>query len=167
MKTLVVVRHAKSSWDDPELPDYDRPLNERGQRDAPRMAKRMKERELTINGMITSGAVRALTTCRVFAEVLGFPENQIKVVKELYHAGDETILNVLKGLKDQPLENELVMIFGHNPGLTEFVNNLVGDDIANIPTTGVACCRLNIRQWNDLAWGCAKLDFFDWPKKPA
>jgi phosphohistidine phosphatase len=165
MKTLIIIRHAKSSWDDPDLSDFDRPLNDRGERDAPRMAKRLKERDLTINAMITSGATRALTTCKVFAEVLSFPENRIQLMKELYHAGDETILKILGSLKDQPVDHETVMIFGHNPGLTEFVNNLLDEDIDNIPTSGVVCAQLDIVSWKDLKWGCGKLDFFDWPKK--
>jgi phosphohistidine phosphatase len=99
MKTLIIVRHAKSSWDDPELSDFNRPLNERGQLDAPRMAKRFKEKEITANAMISSPAVRALTTCRVFAGILGFAEERIQQSKELYHAGDEMILKVVRGLK--------------------------------------------------------------------
>jgi phosphohistidine phosphatase len=165
MKTLIVVRHAKSSWDDPELSDFNRPLNERGEKDAPRMAKRFKEKDITVNGMVSSPAVRALTTCRVFANVLGFPEKQIQTVKDIYHAGDEMILNVVRGLKDHPVENEVVMIFGHNPGLTEFVNNLVDEDIDNVPTTGVVCCRLKINLWKEAKWGCGEMVFFDFPKK--
>lgn len=165
MKTLIIVRHAKSSWDDPELSDFNRPLNERGQLDAPRMAKRFKEKEITANAMISSPAVRALTTCRVFAGILGFAEERIQQSKELYHAGDEMILKVVRGLKDQPTENEVVMIFGHNPGLTEFVNNLVNEDFDNIPTTGVVCCNLNVKRWKDVKWGCGVMEFFDWPKK--
>jgi phosphohistidine phosphatase len=165
MKTLIVVRHAKSSWDNPGLSDFDRPLNERGERDAPRMAKRFKEKEITINAMVSSPAVRAFTTCRVFAGVLGFPDERIKTSKDLYHAGDEMILNLVRGLKDQPMENDVVMIFGHNPGLTEFVNNLVEEDIDNVPTTGVVCCKLNVERWRDVKSGCGEMEFFDYPKR--
>jgi phosphohistidine phosphatase len=165
MKTLIVVRHAKSSWDNPELSDYNRPLNDRGKRDAPRMAKRFKEKEITLHAMVSSPAVRALATCQVFADVLGFAEDRIQTVKDLYHAGDELILKVARGLKDQPMENEVVMMFGHNPGLTEFVNNLVDEDIDNIPTTGVVCCKLNVEKWEDVKWGCGEMEFFDYPKR--
>ena len=165
MKTLIAIRHAKSSWDNPELSDFNRPLNDRGEKDAPRMAKRFKEKEITMNAMVSSPAVRALTTCRVFANVLGFPEKNIQTVKDLYHAGDEIILNVVRELKDQPVQNEVVMIFGHNPGLTEFVNNLVDEDIDNIPTAGVVCCKLNIEKWKDAKWGCGEMEFFDYPKR--
>jgi phosphohistidine phosphatase len=165
MKTLIVIRHAKSSWDDPELTDFNRPLNERGERDAPRMAKRFKKKEIPINAMVSSPAVRALTTCRVFADILGFPVERIQTSKDLYHAGEGMILNVLKNLKDQPVENEVVMIFGHNPGMTGFVNNLVEEDIDNIPTTGVVCCKLDISRWSEIKWGCGEMEFFDYPKR--
>lgn len=165
MKTLIVVRHAKSSWDNPGLSDFKRPLNERGERDAPRMAKRFKEKEITINAMVSSPAIRALTTCRVFAGILGFPESRIQAAKDLYHAGDEMILNVVRGLKDQPVENEVVMIFGHNPGLTGFVNNLVDEEIDNIPTSGVVCCKLKVGRWKEVQWSCGEMEFFDFPKK--
>ncbi len=164
MKTLIVVRHAKSSWDRPELDDFHRPLNERGQRDAPRMAKRLKERDFTINRMLTSGAVRAKTTCVAFAEVLNFPGNQIEVLPELYHASSEDLLATIKRLKDHAVEHEVALLFGHNPGLTEFVNSLVDEDIDNIPTTGIVCCRLDIDRWKDIAWSCGQLEFFDTPK---
>lgn len=164
MKTLVVVRHAKSSWDDPKLNDFDRPLNERGRRDAPRMAKRLKEKDLTINRMITSAAQRAQTTCDVFADVLAFPKDRIERTRDLYHAGAEQVLVFLKNLKEPRVDHEVVMIFGHNPGLTEFVDLLVDAEIDNIPTTGIACCRLSIDRWEDIHWGCGRLDFFDWPK---
>lgn len=165
MKTLVIVRHAKSSWDDAHLPDISRPLNGRGERDAPRMATRLKEKDLAFNTVISSPAVRALTTCHVFVDILGFPKERVQTSKELYHAGDEMILNVVRGLKDQPVDGEVAMLFGHNPGLTDFVNNLLEEDIDNIPTTGIVCCRLKIARWGDAKWGCGEMEFFDYPKK--
>jgi phosphohistidine phosphatase len=165
MKTLIVIRHAKSSWDNPALSDFNRPLNKRGERDAPVMAKRLKEKNITINTMISSPAVRAITTCRIFAEILGLATENIQASKELYHAGDEIILKVVKGLKDLTIENEVVAVFGHIPGLTEFVNNLVEEDIDNIPTTGVVCCGLDVERWKDVRWGCGQMEIFDYPKR--
>ena len=75
MKTLIIVRHAKSSWDDPDISDFNRPLNERGKKDAPRMAKRLKEKDLAFNTVVSSPAVRALTTCEAFVDVLGSQRN--------------------------------------------------------------------------------------------
>jgi len=165
MKTLIVVRHAKSSWDEPGLSDFNRPLNERGQRDAPRMAKRLKEKDITIDAVISSPAVRALTTCNIFVGILGFPANQVQTTRDLYHAGDEMILSVVRSLKDSSKKNEVAMLFGHNPGLTDFVNNLLEEDIDNIPTTGIVCCKLKIGQWSETRWGCGEREFFDYPKK--
>lgn len=161
MKTLIVVRHAKSSWDDPQLPDFKRPLNERGERDAPRMAKRLKEKDLTIDVIVSSPAVRALTTCHTFADVLGFPKVQVQEMKDLYHAGDEIILNMVKQIGDHA---KVAMLFGHNPGLTDFVNNLLEENIDNVPTTGIVCCKLKIDKWSDARWGCGEMIFFDFPK---
>lgn len=163
MKTLIVVRHAKSSWDDPDLSDFKRPLNKRGETDAPRMAKRLKEKDMRFNSVVSSPAVRAITTCHVFVELLEFPKKQVQEIKELYHAGDEIILSVVKKLKDNP--DDVAMIFGHNPGLTDFVNNLLEEDIENIPTTGIVCCKLDINKWSEAKWGCGQMEFFDFPKK--
>lgn len=162
MKRLIIVRHAKSSWTDITLADIDRPLNERGERDAPRMAKRLKEKNLAIPVMLSSPAVRALTTCRVFARTLQFPENQIRIVKNLYHANEDMILAIVQSI---PENVDTVMLFGHNPGLTDFVNALVDADIENIPTTGIVCSKLNIASWDAIDWSCGKVEFFDYPKK--
>ena len=162
MKTLYIVRHAKSSWDDPGLDDFDRPLNERGEKDAPRMGKRLKEREVTVDLMISSPARRAFKTCKAIAKVLGYPVDKIKTEMKIYHAGEESILSVLKLIKDP---NNVVMIFGHNPGLTEFANSLLNETIMNIPTAGVVAGKLNIESWNDVEMGCGELLFFDFPKK--
>jgi phosphohistidine phosphatase len=162
MKTVIVVRHAKSSWDDPELSDFNRPLNERGERDAPRMARRLKEKDLSIDVVMYSPALRALTTCNVFMDMLGISNDKVVLVKELYHAGDETILNVIRGLNDN---FRVAMLFGHNPGLTGFVNNLCEEEIDNVPTTGVVCCDLRIDSWRNIKWGSGEIEFFDYPKK--
>jgi phosphohistidine phosphatase len=166
MKTLYLVRHAKSSWDDLELSDFDRPLNKRGQKDAPQMGKRLKERQVTPDVMLSSAANRALTTCKEIATVLGFPQEKIKTDKRLYHADEEQILKVLSEVKDSPRDSEeVVMIFGHNPGLTEFANSLLNETIMNIPTCGVVHGTLNIEHWKDIQFGCGEILHFDFPKK--
>lgn len=166
MKTLFIVRHAKSSWDNAELSDFDRPLNDRGLKDAPRMGKRLKERRVTPDIMLSSPAERALTTCKKIASILNFPTEKIKTDKRLYHADEDQILNVLKGLKDLPNDKEeVVMIFGHNPGLTDFANSLLNETIMNISTCGVVHATLNIESWKDLKFGCGRMEHFDFPKK--
>ncbi len=161
MKMLYVIRHAKSSWDNPGLNDFDRPLNERGKRDAPRMGKRLKEKRIVPDLLLSSPAKRAITTCEIMADMLGYPEGKIKTDQELYHAGEEDILQIIKKINDK---HEAVFIFGHNPGLTDFVNQLTDTFINNVPTCGVVACTLNIQSWKETGWGKGKVDFFDFPK---
>ncbi len=162
MKKLYLVRHAKSSWDNPELRDYDRPLNERGKRDAPRMGKRLKEREITPDLMLSSPAKRALTTCMEIARILGYDKERIKTDKRIYHANEDDLIKVLKEQNDN---FDIVMLFGHNPGLTDFANSLFNERIINIPTCGIVAGELQISSWKEIKWGCGPLEFFDFPKK--
>jgi phosphohistidine phosphatase len=165
MKTLYLIRHAKSSWDNPDLSDFDRPLNKRGEKDAPTMAKRLKEKQLTPDFMITSPAVRALDTCIAFAKILGYDKAKIKTDKRLYHASEDQILTVIRELKEHERdEEEVVFLFGHNPGLTEFANSLLNEYIDNIPTCGIVKATLQIERWKDADFGCGELGFFDFPK---
>ncbi len=156
------MRHAKSSWDDPLLDDFSRPLNERGKRDAPRMAKRLKEKRVTPDFMLTSPARRALGTCKRMAEILKYSDDKIKMDRALYHASQNQILDVIKTIKDK---HNAVIIFGHNPGLTEFVNSLGKQYFENIPTCGIAAFQLPINSWKDIAYGLGQLLFFDYPKR--
>lgn len=164
MKKVYLIRHAKSSWDDPELEDIDRPLNDRGRHDAPMMAKLLKARHVRADVMISSPAARALSTCVEFARALGFAESKILVVERLYHAEEKQLLSVIRELNTVS-EPESVMLFGHNPGLTEFTNRLLDDTIENIPTCGVVAAELNIQSWREAHWGCGKREFFDFPKR--
>jgi len=166
MKTLYLVRHAKSSWDNADLSDFDRPLNKRGQKDAPRMGKRLKEKRVTPDIMITSPAERALATCKEMALTLGFAKEKIITDRRLYHADEDQILKVIKELRDSPRDREeIVMLFGHNPGLTEFVNSLLTETIDNIPTCGVVAAMLHINHWKEIHFGCGEMVFFDFPKQ--
>ncbi|HEY9006650.1 MAG TPA: histidine phosphatase family protein [Ohtaekwangia sp.] len=163
MKTLYIVRHAKSSWANPLQDDYDRPLNERGKNDAPRMGKRLKEKDIHPDLIISSPAKRAYSTAKRIAEVLKYAKEKIKTKKSLYHADEEAILSLIQGLKDK---YNSVILFGHNPGLTEFVNSFQDAelDIDNVPTCGVVAFQLNIDSWKDATWGKGKMLFFDYPK---
>ncbi|HMG89694.1 MAG TPA: histidine phosphatase family protein [Chryseolinea sp.] len=163
MKTLFIIRHAKSSWDGSNVDDFERPLSERGKRDAPRMGKRFKEKEIHPDQMVSSPAKRAFSTAKKIAKVLKFSKENVKTDRRLYHADEETILTVVRELKDS---RKVVMIFGHNPGLTEFVNSLMDgqQDIDNIPTCGVVAFQFNTETWTDVNWGKGKMLFFDYPK---
>jgi phosphohistidine phosphatase len=165
MKRLIVVRHAKSSWDEPSMKDIDRPLNDRGIKDAPKMAKRLKENEVYPDIVLTSTAQRALSTCEEFCKILNFPAEKIQKEKKLYHASEEGIFEILKSVPDLKDNEEVVMIFGHNPGLTEFVNTLLNEDIENIPTCGIVSSELNISKWQEIKPGSGDLEYFDFPKR--
>jgi phosphohistidine phosphatase len=164
MKTLYVIRHAKSSWDNSNLPDFERPLNDRGKRDAPRMAKRLKEKSIHPDLMLTSPAKRALSTCKRIAEGLGFSKDKIKTDRALYHADEEDVLSVIRTVSDKYNE---VFVFGHNPGLTDFVNSLSRDEVMNIdnvPTCGVVAFSFDMESWQRIDFGNGKFLFFDYPK---
>lgn len=161
MKTLYLVRHAKSSWDNPLLDDFSRPLNERGKRDAPSMAKRLKEKRVVLDLLLTSPAVRALSTAKEMAKVLNCDEHKVKTLPDLYHASPEKILHILKQVKDN---FNIVMLVGHNPGLTEFIDALTELAIDNVPTCGVAAFQLNINSWRELEMKEETLLFYDYPK---
>ncbi len=162
MKTLYVIRHAKSSWDDPLLADLDRPLNKRGKQDAPKMGKRLRHLQVAPDLLLSSPAERALTTCHIIAEEVGYAKSKIKTDKKLYHADDAQILNVIQSLDNK---YATVWIFGHNPGLTDFVNLLADAGIDNIPTCGVVACSLTISSWDEANSGKGSVTFFDYPKK--
>jgi phosphohistidine phosphatase len=165
MKKLYVIRHAKSSWDDVLLSDFDRPLNERGEKDAPRMAKRLKEKSVFPDVVLSSTANRALSTCLVFCSKLDFSKEKIQKEKKLYHASENQIFEILRNIKDLNDDEEVVLVFGHNPGLTEFCNSLLNEDIHNVPTCGIVACTLQINSWKEIKTGCGHLDFIDYPKR--
>lgn len=161
MKTLFVIRHAKSSWDDPSLAGFDRPLNKRGRKDAPDMGKRLRKKNVVPDLMVSSPAERAITTCYHIAREIGYPEHKITTDKNLYHAEDTQLLSIIQALDNQ---HNTVCIFGHNPGLTDFVNLLANAGIDNIPTCGVVCCSLAVQSWQEASAGNATVTFFDYPK---
>ncbi len=161
-KTVYVVRHAKSSWDFPELADLDRPLNTRGLSNAPEMGQRLKDKEIIPDLVISSPAKRAHETCRIICHTLGYDESAIKINRELYHGDEDEMLELLKNLPDK---YETVMLFGHNPAITFFVNDMTGENIHNVPTCGVVAIKLTINEWKEVDYGEAELIFFDYPKK--
>lgn len=161
MKTLYLVRHAKSSWDDPLLDDFSRPLNARGKRDAPTMAKRLKEKRVLLDLIVSSPAERAIATAREIARTLNFDQHKIKTLPELYHASPERILETLKQISDKV---DTLLLVGHNPGLTEFIDALTEINIDNVPTCGMAAFKLNIASWKALEMREETLLFYDYPK---
>ena len=162
MKQLFVIRHAKSSWEQSGQTDFDRPLNDRGLRDAPMMAKRLWENGIRLDTIISSPAVRALTTAEFFAKQFAIKNNEIITLKHLYHAPAETFFEVIENELNDKWES--VGIFSHNPGITYFVNMLKVVQLDNMPTCGLLGIKANIEIWNYFREGSKKLLLFDYPK---
>lgn len=162
MKKLLIVRHAKSSWDYPNLSDLDRPLNGRGKKNAPDMGRRLAKRRIFPDKMISSPAKRAFGTAKRIARVLGYVLENIKVEKDLYHGTLDDIKKVVMSVGN---DVNTLMIFGHNPDFTTLTNELSGSDIYNIPTCGIAEIDFDIESWEDLNKKCGVLRSFDYPKK--
>ena len=145
MKKLIIVRHAKSSWDFPALDDHDRPLNGRGKKNAPEMGKRLSKRNIGPDMIISSTAKRAVSTAKRIAREIAFPTHDIRKVSAFYHGSINDMIAVLQKVKD---DVNTVMIFGHNPGFTDLANILSGSDIYNIPTCGIAEIDFDILSWS-------------------
>ena len=160
-KELLLVRHAKSSWDDPYLDDHDRPLNERGLRNAPEMGKRLQGRGIRTDAWISSTALRAITTAEIIAEKIGFPQDQIQRSKDLYHASATELQEFIAGLDDAIGS---AILFGHNPGMTSLVANLYGLPIDNLPTCGVVHLQFNENIWSAVSSAPPARAYFDFPK---
>ena len=143
MKTLFLVRHAKSSKDDPALPDRERPLNERGMRDAPKMGERLAKRDVEPDLVLSSPAVRALTTAQLFARKLDYKLADIVVDERLYASSPDVLLKVIHALGDKP---KCVLLFGHNPEIGDLAHQL-SNRIADMPTCAVAELEFDVKSW--------------------
>lgn len=161
MKTVLLIRHAKSSWGDLNLPDFERPLNDRGKADAPKMAKRIYNKDITIDTFISSPAKRAKKTAEIFAERYGLKKSDIVLVPELYHASD---LIFFQAISNAPRKSKTIAIFSHNPAITEFANRLTETRIDNMPTCSIFAVQADIKNWAEFEQAPKKLYFFDFPK---
>ena len=162
MRTLTLIRHAKSSWKDPSLSDRDRPLNKRGRRDAPEMGRRLAARSGAPDLLISSPAVRAWTTAVAIAEAVGYPVDAVQADERLYMASPSEILAVLRDLGGGL---ERIFLVAHNPGLTDLVNELSSPAVDNVPTCGVVELRVEAERWTDLGRESVRRELFDTPKK--
>ena len=154
--TLVLVRHAKSDWDDPRLDDHDRPLNERGRRDAPRMARRLAETGFRPGALLSSTAVRARTTAEAFADELG---TDVTLDPELYGASARALFATAAATGAGA-----VLVVAHDPGMSVLAAQLSGDGIAHMPTCAVATFRWDEGDW-DVASGIDPIEWtFDSPR---
>ncbi|HYE55513.1 MAG TPA: histidine phosphatase family protein [Chitinophagaceae bacterium] len=160
MKTIIFIRHAKSSWDDPAMSDFDRPLNDRGKRDAPEMAERLVKKRIKVDAFISSPARRARKTAVVFAKTYGLSKEDVILKDELYHPSETAFFDVITQITD-PLET--IAIFSHNPGITDFVNLLSNVRIDNVPTCGMFAVSFN-GDWASFRQANKNFLFFDYPK---
>jgi phosphohistidine phosphatase len=145
MKEIILMRHAKSSWSDSELKDFDRPLNKRGKKDAPKMGKILMEKKAVPDRIISSSAKRARSTAKLVAKKISF-EDDVILLDELYLAEAETILGLLKS---QPDDLNRIMVVGHNPGMEWFLQMVCGK-VVSLPTATVAQIEVPIEHWSDL-----------------
>lgn len=162
MKTLTIVRHAKSSWKDASLRDRDRPLNKRGKRDAPEMGQRIHEAGIRPSLIISSPAVRAWKTAEAVADAISYPREFLQQERALYLASVDRILDVIVA-QDNRFNN--VLLVAHNPGLTDFANFLVPGLTINLPTAGVVSVEIDQDDWSLYEQPETRLIFHDWPKK--
>ena len=161
MKTLFLIRHAKSSWGDTALPDKDRPLNDRGRRDAPTIGERLAKRDVKPDLILSSPAMRALKTAEIIARKLDYRRKDIVVDDRLYAVGADDLLDVIRKLGDKL---ERVMLFGHNPELTELAHRL-SSKITHMPTCAVAEFTFDAKSWSKIGKVKPAKAALDYPKK--
>jgi len=162
MKQLLIVRHAKSDRNDPTLDDFDRPLNERGHKNAAEMAMRLLKQDIIPRQIVSSPALRAISTAAYFADTLDIDRSEIIKVPEIYEASASTLLKVINNLSD---ESDLTAVFGHNPGLSEIAYQLSDNaGLENLATTGMVLIEFPFDKWSMVSRGTGKLLLYDFPK---
>lgn len=162
MKTLYIVRHAKSSWKYPKLDDFERPLNKRGRKNAPFMGKVLKRLKVAPELIISSPANRAAMTARIIAASINYPLENIRYREAIYEFSESALIDVVKQIDDAVND---AMVVGHNPAINGLANYIGDQPISNIPTGGVCCVNLDISSWANMNAHCGKLKFFEFPKK--
>jgi phosphohistidine phosphatase len=160
MKSLLLVRHAKSSWDF-NVEDFDRPLNDRGNKNAPEMSRRLIKKDIKIDAFISSPAVRALSTATHFAHEYDRKQKSIITIPSLYNATANIFYDVIEELDN---DYKTVAIFSHNPGITEFVNELTSTHIEDMPTCAIFGVKADVKKWKDFRTKEKEFWFFDCPK---
>ena len=161
-KELFVLRHAKSSWDEPNKDDIDRELTARGISDAYSMANRLIKQLKAVDLILTSHANRATHTATIFAGVIGYSFDKIRITSNLYEASESKLISLVKEL---PNELTRVLIVGHNPTFTNYVNRYLPKSIDNIPTAGVVGMSFNTSSWKEISKEILQSNFFEFPKK--
>ncbi len=161
MKTLYIVRHAKSSWEFPALPDFDRPLLEKGKKRTKRIIDYLLKQQVRLDLVISSSALRARETADYIARGIGYNPEDIKLDPSLYHADNELLFDQFLDLND---EIQSLMLVGHNPTLTNFVNNWLKPPIDWLPTSGVVCIEFETDRWEKIREASSYVKFVVFPK---
>jgi len=162
MKTIYLLRHAKSSWRDPTLEDEYRPLNNRGMRDAPMMGDRFKALGESLDHIVSSPARRARQTADLFAKACGFPRDNIIEDAALYFTGMDSIAALIAGQDDRL---QALMLVFHNPDITRLANSIdAANRISNVPTCGLVKLTSDIENWRDWSAANTRFVYFDYPK---
>ena len=161
MKTLYLLRHAKSSWSFDDLTDQERPLNDRGRDDAPRMGQALAKRGIKPDVLVSSSAVRALSTAVLVARELSFAHEKITVDPAIYRADADALVAIIRALPDA---TESALLVGHNPTITGAANILSPSSFHELPTAAVVCLRFSTDNWEEVARANAEFYFYDYPK---
>lgn len=160
MKTLYLIRHAKSSWKDVDLSDFERPLNERGKRDVVTMGERLLDKNIMPDCVLASSAKRTRSTAKKITKIVGFDSSNIEFIEDLYHSGTHTLLNYVNNISDK---NESAFVVVHNPGVSNFCDYLTNSAI-DFPTCGIAKITFGIDSWKEVSSNLGNLEWFDYPK---
>ena len=161
-KTIHFIRHAKSSWANPHLDDFDRPLNKRGLRDGPFMAQLLQEQLIQVDAIVSSPANRAITTASYFAEAFGMSPAQIITQEAIYEAFPDEVLRVIHHF---PKSWRTVLVFGHNPAFTQLANQFSETPILNVPTCGICRVESTADEGTQFDAAHAKHTLFQYPKQ--
>ncbi len=161
MKTIYLIRHAKSDWSIEDIPDIDRPLNQKGYNDAHKMSSILKGKKITPDLVISSPAIRAITTALIFCRSLSYDQSSIMIAPELYDSEEKDYMKVIKKTENQ---HAIIFVFGHNNTITQCVNKLINSSTTVMSTCSIAGIRTPIKDWSKLAVDNNELVFFDYPK---
>jgi len=162
MKRIYIIRHAKSSWSDLSLDDFDRPLKKRGKEDIKNIAQWLKKEGIKPDKIVSSPAKRAVKTLKILETVLNIKKNIINFDKNIYEAHVGYLIKMIEKL-DNRYNN--VFIIGHNPSLSELSEYFTDTIITNIPTSGVMAIEFEIKKWSEIKNKKGKILFFIYPKK--
>jgi len=162
MKQLHIARHGKSSWDYEDISDIDRPLSDRGINNSYMMAKRLLDKEVIPDLLISSPATRALSTAVIFMRAMNLPSGILQISEDIYTGYVDDLMKIILSL-DNKYSN--VMLFGHNPAFTALANRLLTVSVDNIPTAGIVSMSFEINSWSDIEEAVTEIEIFDYPKR--